>query len=230
MKKTLVISDIHGMFDLFIKTLKDNDYNSKEDRLIILGDMIDRGEKSYEVVEYLKNLQKNNKDRVIVLRGNHEDMAITAYESNRFSATDLWDYNGSSPTLDSYALNGKTIGYHIPWLKSLPLFHKEKKFFFVHAGINPYKTLKNQDEEDLLWIREEFYSYPKKLPKKVVFGHTPFKCGHAIFKNGATGIDGGAYFSHFLTTLIINEKGKKEFYSSSMDSYKKMSENHVKVT
>jgi serine/threonine protein phosphatase 1 len=224
----LVISDIHGMLDLFKKSLNDNNYNPKEDILILLGDYIDRGISSFETIEYIKELQKEGK--VIALRGNHEDMAITAYNSKLVGDIFTWHSNGAKETLDSYERNGKTLEYHIKWLKNLPLLYKEKKYFFSHAGINPYKTFDNQTTHDLVWTRSTFYLYPRRLPKKIVFGHTPFKKGHAVFSNGGIGIDGGAFYTGSLTTLIIDENGRKKFTSTTMENHYHMVENYVNLS
>jgi len=220
--RKIIMTDIHGMFDVFKKALNDLQYDEEVDQLILLGDYLDRGPDSFSTVDYIMKLQQ--RANVIALMGNHEDMANDRRSSYGKS---LWYSNGGQDTVDSYKSKGIDIEEHQDWLMNLPLFHEDDDFFFCHAGIDVERPLNRQKRSDLLWIREEFYANPKKLPKKVVFGHTPLRGGHAIFPNGAIGIDGGAYFSKTLTGLVINEKGEKEFYSSNMDSFRRVVENRI---
>lgn len=224
--RQVVISDIHGMFDIFLKTLNDVEYNEKNDQLIILGDLIDRGNFSYDVVDYIIQLQK--RASVIVLMGNHEDMAINSVENP--SNTALWYYNGGRSTVESYEIKGFTINRHIDWIRNLPLFYEDDNFFFCHAGVKPEVPYNRQTRNDLLWIRGEFFDSPVKLPKEVIFGHTPFNAGHAIFKNGAIGIDAGCYHTKRMTSLVIEDNGKniqKQFSIHGKDFYRNVVENWV---
>jgi serine/threonine protein phosphatase 1 len=198
--RRIVISDIHGMYDLFRKTLEDNKYNPKEDKLILLGDYIDRGEKSYEVVKFIQTLQRDND--VIALKGNHEDMAENAILTRDNS---LWFYNGGQETVLSYLLHDKDITDDLNWLSSLPIFYKEGDLFFVHAGVNPAYSFKHQNKEDMLWIRKEFFLHPKKYAYTVIFGHTPItrEPYHTSINNNTVDIDAGAVFTGHMTAFSL---------------------------
>ena len=70
--RTILIGDIHGCYDEFIALLKKSKFNKDKDRLIILGDFIDKGPKSFEIIDYLAKLKKEIKDRLVIIEGNHE--------------------------------------------------------------------------------------------------------------------------------------------------------------
>lgn len=72
-ERILAISDVHGHYEELMMLLEKADYNPNRDKLILLGDYIDRGEKSYEVIQMLKKLQRKGS---IILRGNHEEILI----------------------------------------------------------------------------------------------------------------------------------------------------------
>lgn len=82
--RTIIVTDIHGCYPEFVNLLKKVSFQQDQDTLIILGDIIDRGAYSYEMIEYVRELQKNMKERCIVIRGNHEQMMLDAVN---YSAT-----------------------------------------------------------------------------------------------------------------------------------------------
>jgi serine/threonine protein phosphatase 1 len=167
-KRILAISDIHGCYDKITNLLKITRYNSRADQLILLGDYIDRGDKSFEVVQLVKSLVKNG---AVALMGNHEDMAIEAIETGDKS---LWFINGGRNTWESYcANNGTMLLKDINFFKSLPLYHETNDYIFVHAGLDPLNQLAEcSDRQTMLWIREEWFRC-NYHGKPVVFGHTP---------------------------------------------------------
>lgn len=112
--RKIITSDIHGCFSQFVKGLEEVKYNPTEDKLILLGDYIDRGTHSAQVVKYVRDLQE--KYNVIALLGNHEDMAIDAHERCDYS---LWNMNGGTQTHKSY-YRGECNSYlsDINWFKN----------------------------------------------------------------------------------------------------------------
>src|SRR5690606_23504955 len=98
MKRTLVISDIHGELALFEELLQEAGYNAAEDQLILLGDYVDRGPDSKGVLERVVELKKQG---AIVLRGNHDNMMLAAVNDEP-GAKERWARNGAIPTLQSY--------------------------------------------------------------------------------------------------------------------------------
>lgn len=216
-KKTIVIGDIHGSYRELNSLLellnKNNEYNPKTDRIIFLGDYIDRGENSRLVIKKIRELQNENK-KVIALKGNHEDMLLE-YLSN---INENWLYNGCNATLESYKGYYDDFQNDLEWIKKLPLYYEDKNFVYVHAGIDLNKKMSKQKKETLLWIRDNFIYNYKKYSKTVIFGHTPVQLlnndNKPIFtQNGNIGIDTGCVFNGgALTALIIEGKEVKRFY------------------
>ena len=214
--RTIVVGDTHGCYNE-LKTLiesleKKGEYNKKRDKLIFLGDYIDRGTDSRLVIKYIRNLQKNNKN-VIALKGNHEDMLLDYYNN----INEYWLWNGASETKKSYEGFNKQFNEDMEWMKTLPLYHEDKHFIYVHAGIDASKPMKKQDKETLLWIREPFIYNNKKYNKKVIFGHTPTLSINRDDKPISTfadhiGIDTGCVYGGSLTALIIEGGEIKSFY------------------
>ncbi|MFB5758898.1 metallophosphoesterase family protein [Paenibacillus medicaginis] len=233
--RTLAISDIHGCFDEFNALLKHVKYNPAEDKLIILGDLVDRGQRSKQVVEQLMNMV--SEWNVVVLRGNHDQMMIDALNADE----DVnWLNNGGYQTVESYvgldffeeifewdlyeqAKNfiRRHFKHHIDFLSSLPYYYETDTHIFVHAGINPYKEhWKQTSDEDFVWIRERFYNVATGLNKIVVFGHTPTVHLHEtediwFSPNGdKIGIDGACAYGMQLNCLEINDAGYKTHYAT----------------
>jgi len=163
------ISDIHGMYENLLNLIQKIPEN---DKIIFLGDYIDRGPDSKLVLDLLFKL----KNRAIFLKGNHEDMMIDYIENIGFYAEGIWFRNGALYTLKSFKNNIEEK--YLNFVKSLKLYHIEKinnqKYLFVHGGIRYGKKLDEQIERDLLWIREDFYMQNERYEDYIVIhGHTP---------------------------------------------------------
>lgn len=173
--RILAISDIHGCFNTFKHLLNQVDLQ-KTDQLYLLGDYIDRGLYSKEVLDYILYLQGQDYN-LYCLRGNHEQMmlnALTDPEKER-----LWRLNGGNTTLNSF---GAFMPRDIPvqyyqFVQNLPFFYETKDYIFVHAGLNLEEENPFEDEHAMLWIRKwEQKANSKQLKNKiVVHGHTPQK-------------------------------------------------------
>lgn len=204
MGRRLVASDIHGEGHRLLQALEKADYKPGVDRLFLLGDYIDRGTDPRRTVEIVQELQKEG---AVVLRGNHEAMALEAAKSQ--TAWRLWtEFNGGDVTVQSYG--GELPQDVLGWFASLPLYHEEPDdVLLVHAGIRPGIPLEEQKEEDLLWIRGEFYHFYKG-DWLVIFGHTPTPFLHGLdifepwFGYNMIGIDTAAAYGGVLTLLDID--------------------------
>ncbi|NLO96777.1 MAG: serine/threonine protein phosphatase [Peptococcaceae bacterium] len=202
--RTLVIGDIHGCYDEFIELLNKANFDGKNDKLILLGDYIDRGKDSYRVIQTIKTLQKEfGNDNIIALSGNHEDLAVEALKTQDYF---LWFYNGGGATLKSYRANKGDIFKDLEWLESLPYYYEDENFYYVHAGLVPDVPLDKQPKEALLWAREELIYFEHK--KTVIFGHTPtmfLKNAHwqPLYCNSNLNIDTGCVYGGKLTCVEI---------------------------
>lgn len=216
--KTIVIGDTHGCYnelkELFNDLVSKGEYNKDTDRLIFLGDYIDRGKDSRLVIKFIRDLQKKN-DNVIALMGNHEDMLLNYYKG----IDEAWTWNGCDTTLDSYRGFNKQFKDDMLWMKNLPLYYEDEYFVYVHAGIDVNKPMKKQDRHTLLWTREEFIYNEKEYHKQVVFGHTPTLFLNELSKPvytiaGNVDIDTGCVYGGALSALIIEDDEVKRFYQS----------------
>ena len=171
--KTIVIGDIHGCYrelDLLVSGLiKEGRYVPEEDRLIFLGDYIDRGDHPRLAVKYIRDLQRMYGEKVIALKGNHEAMLLEYMNRENQG----WYYNGYRSTILSYEGYEEAFYDDIMWMSGLPLYYEDEDFIYVHAGIDKSRPMDRQKEEILLWAREEFYLDSRTYEKKVIFGHTP---------------------------------------------------------
>ena len=211
MSKIFAIGDIHGCYDQLVALMKKIPIDFTRDTLVFMGDYIDRGPKSVEVVDFLINLKKRVPG-IIFLKGNHEDM-LEKY----LNGTDRFTYllNGGQQTLDSYLnRSGHTGNHPIPpehmeFYKSLKLTYETEDYIFVHAGLRPKVPIEDQESEDMLWIRDKFLHSRYDFGKPVVFGHTPL--GDPMVESNKIGIDTGAVFGNTLTCVQLPDM---VFYSA----------------
>lgn len=204
-----VFSDIHGYINLFNNLLKKINLK-RDDLLIVAGDSCDRGEKSYAVYEKMINLQKKGYN-LIHLLGNHEKMFYDYFLFGE--GYKLWMLNHGEKTLKYYNNHKILLNRHLDFIEKMPLLIETQNYILVHAGINPNKRLDEQEDRDLLWIREKFINKELKYVKKtVVFGHSVTSTGRIYFyPNNTIGIDCGSYLYHKLGALEL--KSKREFYT-----------------
>lgn len=139
---SFIIGDIAGQYDALIRLVAKLPQDAD---IILVGDLIDRGPKSKEVIEWA-----STNPRVRAVRGNHEDMFLDFIADGDKYQQGLYFHNGGLETLQSYELpsyplpeeiNGKIPQAHIKWLKSLPLYIEEGIFFISHAPIAAYSTI-----------------------------------------------------------------------------------------
>lgn len=218
------VGDIHGRLDLLKELLAHvatdagrHPADRKRD-LVFLGDYIDRGPESPQVIDALLKLDWPGFTPVFLM-GNHEDAMLEFLDGESDGVA--WLSYGGLETLVSYgvavrrlpindaaaselreALRAAVPQGHIDFLRRCALSHVVDDYVFVHAGIRPGLSLEQQERHDLLWIREEFLRAPSALPGfVVVHGHTicdaPQDLGHRI------DIDTGAFVSGRLTCVVL---------------------------
>lgn len=205
-----IIGDIHGyyiklkkLFDIISGEIREND------TIIFLGDYIDRGPDSFEVIEYLLKIAVMYK--TVFLTGNHEDMFIAFYTRGE----NYYNYirNGGGTTIKSYITHMNRLVLpetHKDFFNSLKLYYEGDDFIAVHAGLNPHiKKISEQKREDLIWIREEFYRSKKRFEKTVIFGHTPAPYLHDSYdvfiddKRNIIGLDTFAMNEEYPLTCMV---------------------------
>lgn len=196
-----VMSDIHGEYDKFISMLEKINFNDN-DKLYILGDVIDRGKDSIKCLQYI--MQKSN---IQMILGNHEEMALRSLVNQDQGYYNCWMSNGGHKTLNEFDELSSTRQKDIlEYLKQLPLTITiddfEEDYILVHAGVD-FSSYDKQDRETLLWARDEFINSVERFEGVVViFGHTPTYYMQPEVKpmkiwkqhSGKIGIDCGACF------------------------------------
>ncbi|WP_250122880.1 metallophosphoesterase family protein [Chroococcidiopsis sp. CCMEE 29] len=207
--RRIVIGDVHGYYDGLMLLLEAIAPGS-DDQVYFLGDLIDRGPQSSQVVDFVQQ------SSYYCLLGNHEQMLIDVL-SRRVSSQvrHAWLYSGGYETLNSYK-KATVPEHHLEWLLSLPTHLDLGDIWLVHAGIDPRIPLAEQTAEQFCWVREEFHSmrqpyFPNKL---IVVGHTitftlpGVRPGELAQGQGWLDIDTGAYHrkSGFLTGLDLTNR------------------------
>jgi serine/threonine protein phosphatase 1 len=224
-----VIGDIHGRADLLeqlnARIEQDSQTAGKAAiRRIFLGDYVDRGLSSRQVIESLIALKAKEKTPPVFLLGNHEQVMRTLLQQpENEDLMQNWLRFGGRETLLSYGVRAPLAGgkssdiiaeliarmppSHIKFLESLTLSATYGDYFFCHAGVRPGVDLKAQNEQDLIWIRYDFLDHKKPFGKVVVHGHTI--CRQVEFKPNRIDIDTGAYATGCLTALGL--EGTKQW-------------------
>ncbi|HXQ52608.1 MAG TPA: metallophosphoesterase family protein [Stellaceae bacterium] len=215
------IGDIHGRIDLLrqlTRLIEDDAASHAAPRKVIvyLGDYVDRGDHSREVIERLLREPVPGFESVH-LKGNHEDFMVRFLDD--VSAGPGWLSFGGMETLESYGvapppphapleellraqreLGQRLPQDHVEFLRALLLSHAEGDYFFAHAGVKPGVALERQREQDLLWIRDEFLLSEAPFGRVVVHGHTI--AAEPVVRPNRIGIDTGAFKSGRLTALV----------------------------
>jgi len=205
MERIYAVGDIHGCYDKLLVLMGKIDIDFESDTLVFLGDYIDRGPQSYEVVAYLADL-KQRYANTFFLKGNHEEM-LEKYLSGEDRITYL--VNGGQQTLESYMNRPRPEGEpaipstHLEFFKSLRIYYETQNYIFVHAGLKNKVPLEKQKTEDLLWIRRRFIESKYDYGKMVVFGHTPLH--EPLLLPNKIGIDTGAVYGNRLTCVRLPE-------------------------
>ncbi|SFP32972.1 metallophosphoesterase family protein [Salibacterium halotolerans] len=221
MTRDIFISDIHGQFEAFVSLLHRIDYQPEQDRLFLLGDFIDRGPQSFDVIRYILDLKNQEGADVTCLMGNHEDMMLQAFQDEDADGFSLWMENGGGNTLRSYVgeeLAGspfdeivhairRDFPEHLDFMDNLQRYAETPEHILVHAGIDPFaEDWKESEPRTFVWIRSPFLEKTHNAGKTVIFGHTPTPTLHENaqpwFQSDKIGIDGGAGFNMQLNALI----------------------------
>ena len=211
-----MVGDVHGKLRLLNRLLVETSYRPGEDKLILIGDLVDRGEDSRGVVDRAIALQREAPETVVILRGNHEDMMLQALLPDGDIHAELWYYNGGIETLESYLAEDdhlKVPQEHIDFLSSLPTWHEDEHAIYVHASLAEADSGEFMHPEEspysaeLLWARNRRF-YSEYRGKTVVFGHTIAGMMFGEFekvwmREHLIGVDTGAYLTGVLSAIEL---------------------------
>lgn len=166
-----IIGDIHGCNKTFQKLLNRLS-PQKDDMIYLLGDYIDRGPGSKEVVDIILDLEKQGY-KLDYLRGNHEQMLLDSLRSqNNFY---IWLKNGAGSTLRSYGAKtpAEIPAAHIDFYRKTKYFIDLDNYILVHGGMNFHISNPLKDTQAMVWIRNNYVDIKKTKGKKLITGHTP---------------------------------------------------------
>ena len=224
------VGDLHGRVDLLDRLFAyiDDDlttFPAERAIHVFLGDYVDRGPDSRFVLDRL--IERGQTHEVVCLKGNHELFLLDFFRSpeilrhwRQYGGLDtLMSYNvvpSFNPTTEQLAAVAAALyeampEEHLEFLNRLETSFTCGDYFFVHAGVRPGVALSEQQEKDLLWIRDEFLQYEHDFGKIIVHGHTPVN--QADVRSNRINIDTGAYATGLLTCLIL--EGDKRWFISS---------------
>ncbi|MBB3146906.1 serine/threonine protein phosphatase 1 [Phyllobacterium trifolii] len=219
---TYTIGDVHGRADLLKAMLTAIDVDAEQNdwtpRIIFLGDIIDHGPNSRSAMDLVCRTLKNTPDSRLIL-GNHDNFLLEFMTGETMDAARFgrWlDRVGGYETFLSYGLEGfrslddiaayfrEEYADHLEVLQNADRMIVDRKFAFVHAGIDPDLPLDQQSERDLMWIRDKFLDFDGPLPHLFVHGHTPSPDYVPVVKSNRIGIDTWAFRSNILTSLAVS--------------------------
>lgn len=230
-ERLYAIGDIHGRRDLLQELHNAIEADGRDSALqktiVYLGDYIDRGLESRQVIDLLLTSPDDGVQRIFLL-GNHEAMLLAFLQNARGASA--WLSYGGDATLHSYgiapptaadgpaglemaqrALNERLSPEHLAFYENLQLCHQRGDYFFVHAGVRPGTPLNQQIQEDMIWIRKKFLNARDDFSKIIVHGHSIRT--QVEERPNRIGIDTGAYMTGILTALVL--EGEERRYLST---------------
>jgi len=219
--RVYAIGDVHGRLDLLVALLArverdDASRPAADTRVVMLGDLIDRGPHSAEVIEFLLKARPSFAS-FHFLMGNHEQAMLESLASEADPRSTGWLRFGGMETLESYDVPEQAFGCsgrlfsdelrryvpaaHLAFMREFEDKLLIGDYLFVHAGIRPGVSIEKQSMEDKLWIRDDFLEDPSDHGFVVVHGHTVHP--EPDFRENRIGIDTGAYRTGVLTALAL---------------------------
>ena len=225
--RVYVVGDIHGQASLLrhmheVILADAADCQAARRVVVYLGDYIDRGAHSRQVLQMLVR-QPLSGFEIVALRGNHETMMLAGLSDD--SAFAGWFMNGGRATAISYGIwddredacwfdasvmcsvRQAIPEEHLAFLRRTLIAHREGGYVFVHAGLRPGVALADQEPEDLVWIREPFLTTDGDWPFVVVHGHTPVEEPEVL--EHRIDIDTGAFATGKLTCLVLEGQERR---------------------
>ncbi|MCK5831903.1 MAG: serine/threonine protein phosphatase [Methylococcales bacterium] len=228
--RVYAVGDIHGGLNLLKKMMgaicDSEQIQPKKETvyLVFLGDYVDRGENSKQVVDYLLT-KLPNQFKPVFIKGNHEDLLLKVitnkYKESESTELNTWYFSGGINTIKSYMEdgNGKDIrcifpDEHISFFENLQLSFELGEYFFCHAGVFPGVALDQQVAYDLLWIRGIFLDSREDHGKIVVHGHSPCTPLH---HGNRISLDHGSVTRGKLAAVRLEEDGSHDILIVSHD-------------
>lgn len=197
-RRTFAIGDIHGDLDALEALIAALPPLLPDDTVVFLGDYLDRGVRSRQVIQRVRSLQIEWPCKMVALRGNHEDLWIKCFDTPNLSfmlprangcGETFRSFVGEVPLLPDATLSPDEIPAFldvkswlprevVEWMDTLALWYEDEHAIYVHAGLDgrgdAWKHPRDGRERPLMWMRDADF-YGRYKGKRVVFGHTPVR-------------------------------------------------------
>ena len=215
------VGDVHGRLDALdglIAAIRSDAASAAQPILVMLGDYVDRGPASREVLDRLIELEGDARLETRFIRGNHDDTMLQFLTVPSIGAS--WCSFGGAETLKTYGVDAPLMNddpqgweaareafaaaispQQVRFLQALEAYAEYGDYFFTHAGVRPGVELEEQDPHDLMWIRDDFLRGSATFSKAIVHGHTPEE--DAFVSDRRIGVDTGAYATGRLTAVVL---------------------------
>ena len=201
-RRTIAIGDVHGCSEALAAILNVID-PQREDRLILLGDYVDRGPDSRGVLNQLIDLEQ--RCQLIALLGNHEIMMLSALDSEDPLQLDFWMHCGGEETMSSYGGGLQNVpDDHLLFLRQCHRYFETSDYLFVHANYIPDLPLEETHDQALFWQHLSSDPSPHQSGKPAIVGHTPQLTGEILDLGHVIGIDTFCFGSGWLTALDVD--------------------------
>lgn len=217
MERTFAIGDIHGCIKTFEKLLFNEIQIQETDNIYCIGDYIDRGKKSKEVIDLILQLNRYGY-QIYTIRGNHEQMMLDAIDNE--AAMGIWMMNGGKVTMQSFGIKSLNdlSEIYVSFLNQTEFYLKTEQYIFAHAGLNFEIENIFEDKEAMLWVRDSNPQQPALGNKLMIHGHTPETLKYILNQKGnCINIDGGCVYIHIkhLGNLVAIDLNERKFISVS---------------
>lgn len=230
-----VVGDIHGCVDKLAELLDKIDDDMARNgpgALVFVGDYIDRGTGSADVLGFVSQMTAKYPERIVGLMGNHERMALD-FLADPTGRAQRWLHHGGLETMDSFgvgigvsadaldAASARAIAADlidamgadlVDWMAERPLSWSSGNLWVVHAAANPDLAMTEQPDEALLWGHGAFLTRERTDGQWVAFGHQPFDTAFA--KDGRIACDSGAVYGGPLSAARIDPEGEVTFLTA----------------
>lgn len=229
-----VVGDIHGSIDkleTLLTRIDEETSNSPsvDSKVVFVGDYIDRGEASADVLRFMAHVTNAYPDKLIGLRGNHEQMMLD-FLSDPTGTAKRWLRHGGLQTLASFGVGAglttdsrgagelldaagdlmEAVGQDlVDWISNLPFSWSSGSLWVVHAGADPTVAMDAQTSNTLIWGSEAFLKKERKDGNWIAFGHQPFDTPFA--EAGRIAVDTGAVYGGAMTAARIDPSGNVSF-------------------
>lgn len=200
MSYTFAVGDIHGCAVQMNELIEAIEFAQPEGTIVFVGDYIDRGPDSRGVIERLMAGPRRPGWRWIMLKGNHEEMMVSACRV--VGNPTMWLVNGGEETLLSFG--DRVPDDVLDWANALPLYHQDEHRIYVHAGVDDTVPLAQHSEQILLWRRPAPGETGRYWGKHLVHGHTPSDENPHTDGN-RTNIDSACVFGGTLTAAVFDD-------------------------